>query len=204
MDKLFKLGAVFTFVLALSMFGVMGFASAAQPILKAIPSSTVMIPDGITQYSITFRADSTPLAGIGIKGIQTDYEFPSISGYQFNYVSVVYTPQNDFFAGSTTMSTGGNGLISRIVSQGSYPSDKVGNFATIFFTITQTSPTVSPKRTALVIKDEGFTYFRQYNNVKVTPTMQSIPFTISNLHKADYIVDGSSVAVISCPIGHNC
>ena len=108
------------------------------PILKAVPEQSNWIADGTTLYKITIIGDSRPMNPSGTRGIEFGYYLPEAQGYTFNLVNVVMRPQNDFFAGWSTIDLHAGGAIGRgLGGSGTGPINREGNVVDMWFSVSK-------------------------------------------------------------------
>lgn len=186
-----------------TLIGVAGLASANPLILHAYSPETTWIADGVTPHLLIVEADSTPDVDAVVRSIQFGYTSLSSSNYQFNLVSVSRPTTNDFFSGAVTTLLSGNNLISRVVTAGTMPVNKQGNFVYMTYVVSATNTRALPLQTSLQFDaDPEITKYRVGGN-NYQPELQSTPFTVMtsmNSHDMGDTIEASGV----CPIDDIC
>ena len=152
------------------------------PILKAFPEQSNWIADGTTLYKITIIGDSRPMNPSGTRGIDFGYYLPEAQGYTFNLVNVVMRPQNDFFAGWSTLDFHASGGIGRVLGgSGTGPINREGNVVDMLFSVSKSGTGPGNVQTSLGFDpDPVITYFLRPrgDGGVISPSIESIPFYV--------------------------
>src|SRR3989344_7888334 len=158
------------------------------PILKAVPEQSNWIADGTTLYKITIIGDSRPMNPSGTRGIQFGYFLPEAQGYTFNLVNVVMRPQNDFFAGWSTLDFHASGGIGRVLGgSGTGPINREGNVVDMLFSVSKSGTGPGNVQTSLGFDpDPVITYFLRPrgDGGVISPSIESIPFYVMSTEYA--------------------
>ena len=152
------------------------------PILKIVPEQSNWIADGTTLYKITIIGDSRPMNPSGTRGIQFEYFLPEAQGYTFNLVNMIMRPQNDFFAGWSTIDNHAGGTIGRVLGgSGTGPINLEGNVVDMWFSVSKSGNGPGYFQTRLGFNpDPEITYFLRPTSQggAISPVIESIPFYV--------------------------
>ena len=152
------------------------------PILKAVPEQSNWIADGTTLYKITIIGDSRPMNPSGTRGIQFEYFLPEAQGYTFNFVNMIMRPQNDFFAGWSTIDLNNGGVIGRVLGgSGTGPINLEGNVVDMWFSVSKSGNGSGNVQTSLGIDpDPAVTFFirPRGDGGAISPVIEIIPFYV--------------------------
>ena len=158
------------------------------PILKIVPEQSNWIADGATLYKITIIGDSRPMNPSGTRGIGFGYFLPEAQGYTFNLVNVVMRPQNDFFAGWSTLDFHASGGIGRVLGgSGTGPINREGNVVDMLFSVSKSGTGPGNVQTSLGFDpDPVITYFLRPTGQggAISPTVDSAQFYVMSTEYA--------------------